>query len=222
MTKKLLFGAALFGSVFMCSPNAEAHNTEVCNGMANKLNCGVVNILSGWMEIPCDIYYGYDEGLDRYGAEKPAVSRSRGMLRGLFRGTYQGVGRTVEGAIDVLGFWAADPLDNKTYGYNFDSRYGWERGQVPDYTDPPCDIRASRKMDRGVHNLLFGIAEVPSQIRTGVIEPAPIAGFGRAIWFGLSRPYEGLADLVTLFLPTWDDTYGYSFERDPDKQWGTP
>jgi hypothetical protein len=186
MTKDLIASVAVFAAVFMFSPVAQADNTEPGNGMADKLGHGVVNVLSGWMEIPCDIYYGYDSGLERYYPDQPAVSRSKGMFRGLIRGTYQGVGRTIEGAIDVCGFWAANPLNNEGIGFNFDSEYAWERGQDPDYTDPTCDIRMHSKLQRGAMNLCLGLAEIPSQIRTGVREPDPLMGFVRAIWFGAS------------------------------------
>lgn len=85
--------------------------------MSQKFMRGVVNLSTGWVEIPRQIY---------------VVGANEGWVRGVLRGPFDGIGmffaRTVAGAVEVATF----PVPLPTYQPMITPTYAWESEQVSD------------------------------------------------------------------------------------------
>ncbi|HNX90620.1 MAG TPA: hypothetical protein PKG81_02050, partial [Candidatus Omnitrophota bacterium] len=140
-----------------------------------------------------------------------------GAFLGIFRGVYHGVGRTVSGAGELTGFWAADPDNNDRISIPLDAEYAWEEGTHYSCIDPDFGEATlapiGNKLLRGLGNALFGVIEVPGQIAKGINEKAPDAGIVKGIWFFLSREMDGAVDVASFFLPNPPDNKGYPFDE---------
>ena len=86
---------------------------EIVDGMAAKGVRGAANLLTGWMEIPKQIYVTGEES---------------GWLRGAVIGPFKGIGmtviRTVSGAGELLTFFVAYP---GFYDPWFEPRFVWQK-----------------------------------------------------------------------------------------------
>lgn len=86
---------------------------DIVDGMAAKGVRGAANLVTGWMEIPKQIYVTGEEG---------------GWLRGAVIGPFKGIGmtviRTVSGAGELLTFFVAYP---GFYDPWFEPRFVWQK-----------------------------------------------------------------------------------------------
>jgi putative exosortase-associated protein (TIGR04073 family) len=86
---------------------------EVVDGMANKAGRGIVNMTTGWMEFPKQIY---------------TTSQEEGVARGVLIGPLKGLGmtlvRTMTGVGELATFFLAYP---GFYESSFEPDYVWQR-----------------------------------------------------------------------------------------------
>ena len=120
MSRLLLTGCFLIISCLMFSGTSgatgyrnidDASPQDIVEGMATKGVRGVANILTGWVEIPKQIY---------------VTGKETGWLRGSIIGPLKGIGmtvvRTVSGAGELLTFFVAYP---GFYDPWFEPRFVW-------------------------------------------------------------------------------------------------
>ena len=211
--KRLTFIVVFLVSVFLSSATYAATADEVLEGMGNKLIRGVVNILTGWVELPMQTYKGLKGDLP--GCEDNPVV---GTVCGLFKGIGHAVGRTAWGGVELVGFWAANPKDNVGIGIPLDGEYAWQMGEPYDCFDPSLQEATMKPMGqkllRGLENGLLGFVELPGQIAKGVGEKAPDLGIIKGLWYWYSREVYGIGDLVTLILPIAEDNPGVVFDQE--------
>lgn len=184
-------------------------------GFVNKLTRGVVNVLTGWVEFPAQVYKGYKKGYDNGGsinnANMPAISRSVGATCGLFRGIGHAVGRTVWGVADVATCWAKNPEENKNMLFILDGEYAWQTGTQKTFLATGAEDgfkRVGYRAARGLDGLFFGISEIPCQTevywdayRNGMV----VTGFANGIWLGCSRIVNGALELGLCSLPAFEE-----------------
>ena len=211
--RKTLIG--LFAAVVILFSTAVSYaaSDELVQGMADKLWRGVVDALTGWVELPAQIIKGYNEGF--MGDEDNKVI---GVVAGVFDGIGHSAGRTLSGVCDIVGFWAASPESNEGVGLPLDAEYAWEEGTPYDIFDPDLMEGAvqpiGKKLVRGLANGLLGIAEVPGQIIKGISEGAMDLGIVKGLWYFYSREVAGLTDIATVILPNPADTKGLAFDEE--------
>lgn len=187
----------------------------IAKGMADKGTHGLVNIATCWMELPVQAYHGYEEGLDRYNPDTPALSRTRGMIRGIFRGTYHTAGRLLLGVYQLAGFWSANHDSNAGTALKLNAEYAWQRGVDQTFSaNDRWSSNIGNRYERGFYDFFGGVAEFPLQMRKGFVEDNAMKGFFRGVWFTTSRIYSGAYDLVGLFLPTTIEPEGFPFESE--------
>ena len=91
----------------------DASPQEIIDGMANKATRGVANVVTGWYELPKQIYQ---------------TSRDDGIAKGIFIGPLKGIGmmlvRTVGGVGEFATFFLAYPGFYDPY---FDPPYPWQK-----------------------------------------------------------------------------------------------
>ncbi|MDD5195338.1 MAG: hypothetical protein PHQ96_06690 [Candidatus Omnitrophica bacterium] len=172
-----------------------------------KAKQGVVNIFTGWLEIPYQASKGFKDGFGENGQNKPL-----GGFFGIFRGFIHAAGRTAGGVYQVVTFPLPNPKNNDGVGIPLDAKNVWEGGEqyslVNKGTGP-----IGKKAFRGVVNSFFSILEVPGQITKGFSEDKPFIGIGKAIVFPIGRFSSGVYDLVTVFLPNNIEGLGYGLEE---------
>lgn len=194
------------------APAAHAASNYLFDGMMKKLYRGAVNTLTGWVEFPAQIIKGYNQGF-----RGDEGNKILGTICGVSDGIWHSVGRTLSGATDIIGFWAANPEDNIDIGIPLDADYAWVEGEPYDMFDPSFTDATlapiARKLLRGAGNSLLGFLELPSQILKGVSEGAYDLGIGKGLWFWYSRQVSGLSDIITLLTPTPEENMGVAFEQ---------
>lgn len=190
---------------FLSGTAQAAGAEELFSGMGKKLVRGVVNTVTGWVEIPAQVYYGYKN--DSFG----------GAFVGIFSGIWHGVGRTLSGAGDVVGFWAADPKSNEGVGIPLNDEYAWEEGTKYKFTDPSFGEATlnpiGNKLGRGLANSFLGFVELPGQIFKGLKLHAPDLGIIKGFWYWYSRQIDGAVDLASFLFPNPKDTKALSFDE---------
>ena len=196
----------------------QAESGEVIEGMGAKLVRGVVNALTGVVEIPMQTVKGYKSGVGFI--DNTPTSKTVGTVLGFFRGIGHGAGRTVYGVVEAAAFWSANPASNEGVGIPFDSDYAWEEGVRYSVFKPTLKeglMPYPRKIVRGLSNGVLGILELPGQIVKGTKDDG-ITGLGvgavKGIWFGASRAVYGLGDAVLFLIPNPEDQLGYAFEQE--------
>lgn len=204
--KKVICIVAVMALVALSSGAAYAAGAEeLFSGMGNKFVRGIVNAVTGWVEIPAQIYYGYKN--DSFG----------GAFVGIFSGIWHGIGRTVSGVGDAVGFWAADPKSNEGYVIPLNAEYAWEEGTKYDLMKPSFGEATLRpignKLGRGLANSLLGFVELPGQIFKGLKLHAPDLGIIKGFWYWYSRQMDGAIDVATCILPTPKDTKALTFDE---------
>ena len=192
--------------------NAHASSGEYVDGAASKLIRGIVNVLTGWVELPAQIAKGYNEGF--MGNEN---NKLVGSIAGIFDGVFHTAGRTLSGAGDIASFWAANPKDNEGVGFPLDAEYAWEKGTPYNAFDPNLEEGAVKpvgnKLLRGLGNTIFGFVEIPGQIAKGIKNGSPDLGIIKGVWYFCSREISGSMDLTTLLLPIPKDNKGMAFDE---------
>ena len=209
--KRMMAFLALLG-VCIC---ASATEDNYFYGCVNKLTRGTVNILTGWVELPAQVYKGYRKGYDDGGAisvqNMPAASRSLGAAAGLFRGVGHACGRTVWGVVDFATFWTKDRLTNKNMLFLLDGDYAWSEGEPKYFFCPTgsdgCN-KLSYRIDRGFNDLVYSFGEVPCQTevywdrhQNGMV----VVGALNGLWLFSSRFVNGATDLVFCLFPSPED-----------------
>jgi putative exosortase-associated protein (TIGR04073 family) len=199
-----IIAAAIFFVVSSASAYA-AGAEELFGGMGKKFVRGAVNAVTGWIEIPAQIYKGYKK--DSFG----------GAFVGIFNGIWQGLGRTISGAGDVAGFWAADPKSNDGIGIPLDGEYAWDEGTPYDLSKPNFAEATlnpmGNKLGRGLGNCMLGFLELPGQILKGFKPHAPDFGLVKGLWYWYSRQIDGIVDVASFPLPNPKDTKAMAFDE---------
>jgi len=206
MKRKLLCILMAAAIISISAGTASAAGAEeLFSGMGQKLVRGVVNTVTGWVEIPAQIYYGYKN--DSFG----------GAFVGIFSGIWHGVGRTMSGAGDVVGFWAADPKSNDGVGVPLNAEYAWEEGTRYDLMRPSFGEATltpmGNKLGRGLGNSFCGFLELPGQIFKGLKLHAPDLGIGKGLWYWYSRQIDGAIDVASFLFPNPKDTKALKFDE---------
>lgn len=181
-------------------------------GMGEKFVRGVVNVFTGWVEIPVQIAKGYNRGFA--GDEN---NKFCGAFAGIFAGVWHSVGRTIYGFREMAGFWSADHKDNDGIGIPLDAEYAWEDGTTYDFTKPSFSEATvtpmGNKLARGLGDAIFGFCEFPGQIVKGIKLRAPDVGIGKGLWYWFSREIDGVYDTCTFLVPNPKDTKGLAYDE---------
>ncbi len=202
---------ALLVLVFALS--ASAAEDQVISGMAEKGTHGLVNILTGWFEVPMQVYKGYNKGIAA--VEAPAASRSLGTVAGFFRGISHAVGRTGWGLVQLGGFWTSNPTSNEHLMSLLDDEYAWQNGDRKEmYSDFNNNLnRVGTRFERGVRNLVGSITEFPGQIRKADAEKRVYVGIPKGIWFTGSRFVYGVSDMLLVLVPGPGENLGVPYDE---------
>ncbi len=173
----------------------------------DKLQQGIINSLTGWLEIPFQIAKGY-----KYGVGEEGKAKFIGAFLGIFRGVIHSLGRTTSGMLQLLTFPLPNPKDNHNIGIPLDSEYVWEEGRqyflLKEGLEP-----IGNKIIRGSYNAFLGILDMPAQLIKGFNQDKPFVGIYNSIAFPISRIIYGVSDLATFILPNSSQTYGYPWEE---------
>jgi len=192
--------------LFVSFSSYAAEAPHYFNSSVEKAKQGITNILTGWLELPFQVYKGYKNGL------RDGELKLLGGFFGIFRGAAHGLGRTAAGAYQLTTFALPNPKDNDGVGVPLDSQYVWEEGeQYSIGMDGTAPI--GRKAVRGLSNTFFGIFDMPGQFIKGVENDKPWVGIGNSILYPISRIISGAYDLTTMFLPNSPEGYGYPLEE---------
>ena len=193
----------------------EAATDNVLEGMKDKAVSGAVDLVTGIVELPMQIYKGYKNGFEP--VKNDAGSKVVGTVLGIFKGLGHAAGRTSWGAMELFGFWTANPKDNAGVGIPLDAQYAWEEGEPYNLFKPSLaeGIKPiGRKLVHGFANSFGGIAELPGQTLQGKRDGNLLKGVGRGVWFWLSREVYGFSSLYTCLVPNPKDNPGYAFDGD--------
>lgn len=213
MMKKWSFVAVLVAAVFVCSTAAAATSDELLAGMGKKFVRGVVNLLTGWVELPMQVVKGFQGKIPSCGD-----NQVMGTVCGVFKGVGHAIGRTAWGGLELVGFWAANPEDNEGIGIPLDAQYAWEDGEPYDCLDPSFSEATlkpmGKKLVRGLGNGLLGVVEVPGQIAKGISGGAPDLGIIKGLWYWCSREVYGIGELVSAIFPNPVDNPGLAFDEE--------
>lgn len=176
-----------------------------------KLQRGFLNTATGWVEVPSQISKGFKEG---FGGN--VDNKIGGIVAGTVEGVLAGVGRTFSGVVEVLTFWAKTPASNEGVGIALENKLAWEEDAVYDLENKDVETTMispmTEKFKRGIANLLFGIAEIPGQMKKGISEKAYDFGLINGLVNFVSREISGAVDLATVFIPTPKDAIGMHFD----------
>jgi putative exosortase-associated protein (TIGR04073 family) len=219
MHKRIIGAATVLCLVLLLAVpvHAAGAGKKCTSAVGNKFMRGATNLLTGWVELISQTKKGYENGFLGYVDDKIS-----GILSGMIAGVWYATGRTLSGAVDLAGFWAADPKDNEEIGIPLDAEYAWQEGEPYDFTDPNFAAATispmGNKLTRGAQNALCGIAELPGQIAKGCKNRAPDAGISKGLWYFCSREIDGIGDLVGFAMPGPKDTKGVVF--DEEYPWG--
>ncbi|NQT33026.1 MAG: hypothetical protein HQ594_05070, partial [Candidatus Omnitrophica bacterium] len=179
------------------------------NGMGAKFGRGMVNTFTGFGEFPVQISKGWKNGF--MGNENNKIG---GVAAGFFLGLTHSLGRTFSGFSDLVGFWAADPLNTEELGIHLDSEYVWDKS-TPEVTIKKNGFEAmGKKAGMGFSNLLLGFLEIPGQFRQAAGMDEPSTGVMKGLWYFASREWDGMTQLLTAFLPTPADSVGYRLDQE--------
>ncbi|MFH1875337.1 MAG: hypothetical protein ABH865_00410 [Candidatus Omnitrophota bacterium] len=174
---------------------------------AEKAKQGIVNVFTGWLEVPYQVSKGWKSG---FGEDEN--NKLLGGFLGVFRGLIHATGRTATGIYQVATFPLPNPKNNEGIGIPLDANQAWEEGTQ--YSLVNNGIQPiGKKAFRGFINTFFAIFEVPGQVAKGFEEDRPFIGLGKAVVFPIGRFSSGVYDLVTVLLPNSVEEYGYALEE---------
>jgi len=105
--------------VLLLAPTAFAATEKIGEGMKEKAKRGAINLFTGIVEVPMQVYKGYNNGLDLI--KNRPLSKGVGAVLGLFRGFGHAAGRVGWCATELFGFWTANHEDNDGVGIPFDA-----------------------------------------------------------------------------------------------------
>lgn len=117
----LALGLVFVLAILCVSPVQAEEPANLETRISQKFVRGVVNLSTGWMEIPRQVY---------------EVGQSEGWVTGVLRGPFDGIGmffaRTVAGVVEVATF----PIPLPTYQPILSPAYAWEPEGVDDVVIP--------------------------------------------------------------------------------------
>ena len=206
---------ALVLALFLIAPTTYASTANIPEGMGAKAIRGGINLVTGVVELPMQIYKGYTNGFKPI--SNTAGSKTVGTILGFFRGMGHAGGRMVLGAWELYVFWTANPENNEVVGIPLDAQYAWEMGTQYNMFEPSFAEGVKpigRKLVHGLGNSLLGIAEVPAQTKKGISDGNALKGLGRGFWFWWSREMYGFGDIYTSLVPNPVDNPGYPFNSE--------
>jgi len=188
---------------------------RLLEGMGRKAARGAVNSVTGIVEVPMQVYKGFDKGL---GFTKfRVVSKPIGAVLGSFRGVGHAAGRTSWGYTELLGFWTANAQDNVGFGIPLDAEYAWQGGTQHSVLKPTLKeglMPYPRKLARAASDMFLGGMEVPAQYGQGAYAGEPVTGAVRGVWYWLSRQWYGTLNLPLFMVPNPRDNPGVAFNTD--------
>lgn len=197
-------------SLFLMTPSSYASSDSVAQGMGKKAIRGAVNLVTGIVEVPMQIYKGYNKGCKFI--KNDAGSKTVGTILGFFRGFGHAAGRMGWGGLELFGFWTANRPDNAGIGVPLDAEYAWEQGTQYSIFQPslkeglkPIPV----KLGHGLTDGLLGILELPGQTIQGIEDGNVLKGLGKGIWFWWSREVYGFGSIYTCLVPNPVDNPGY-------------
>lgn len=196
----------------LASTTVNAANDKVIEGMAQKGVRGVINLFTGIVELPMQVYKGYNNGFGPI--KNKACSKTVGTILGIFRGFGHAAGRTSWGGLELFGFWTANAPDNDGVGVPLDAQYAWEMGEQYSMFKPSLAEGVKpigRKLVRGLTDNFLGILELPGQVAKGAREKSLPKGVVKGVWFWFSRQAYGFAGIFTCLVPNPEDNPGYAF-----------
>jgi len=199
--------------ILLMTSTVYAATDDAVQGMGAKAIRGAVNLFTGILEVPMQVYKGFNKGFEFIKNE--AGSKTVGAILGLFRGFGHAAGRMSWGALELFGFWSANPEDNVGVGIPLDAEYAWEMGEQYSIFEPSLEEGVKpigRKLGHGLANAFLGIAELPGQTINGTLEGNAIKGLGRGIWFWFSRELYGIGSIFSCIVPNPEDNPGYPFD----------
>lgn len=202
----------MFFVMVFAATSAFASSEELLEGMGKKAVRGAVNLISAPIEFPAQIIKGFRNGVEPI--ENQALSKVVGTVLGIFRGISHAAGRFSWGALELVGFWTANPADNEGVGVPLDAEYAWEEGVQYSIFEPSFEEGVKpigHKLVRGVGNGFFGIAEVPGQTLRGASEGNVFKGVVKGFWYWFSRGAYGITNIVTALAPNPPDNPGVAF-----------
>lgn len=206
---------AILATLSLTTFTGVAGSAEVVDGMKNKIVRGVVDIVTGIVEVPVQICKGYNNGFGPI--DNTVGSKTVGTILGFFRGFGHAGGRFVSGGSELFGFWTANAVDNYGIGVPFDAEYSWEEGIQYSYFDPSLSEGVKpvgRKLARGVTDGLLGVAEFPGQILRGASDGNIVMGVGKGLWYWVSREAQGFTGVLGCIVPNHEDNLGHAYEGD--------
>jgi len=185
---------------------------DLADGMKNKAVRGVVNAVTGIVELPMQVVKGFKNGVGPIKNE-PA-SKAVGTVLGFFRGVGHSAGRTGWGCLELFGFWTANAEDNEGVGIPLDAQYAWEWGDQYSIFKPNLKEGVKPyggKLVRGLTDNFTGIAELPGQIVKGAADDELGKGVARGVWYWWSRQVYGFGGILTCLVPNPKDNPGVAF-----------
>lgn len=202
-------------AILLMTSTAYAASDDVLEGMGKKAVRGAVNLVTGIVELPVQIYKGYNKGFEPI--ESKGWSKTVGTILGFFRGVGHAAGRMSWGALELFGFWALNPEDNIDVGIPLDAEYAWEEGEQYSIFEPTLGEGIKpigNKLWRGLANGFLGIAELPGQAMNGAYEGHPFIGLGKGVWYWFSREVYGIGEIFTCIVPNPKDNPGVAFPQE--------
>ncbi len=216
MRKRIAVFGLFLTVCLLATISAHASSKNVFEGMGKKGVRGAINMVTGVVEIPMQVYKGYHFGFKPI--ENDFGSKTVGAVLGIFRGLGHAAGRMSWGVLELVGFWSANAVDNKGVGVPLDAQLAWEMGEQYSIFEPSLEEGVKpigQKLVLGLANSFLGILEVPGQVKQGVDQGNVFIGAGRGLWFWWSREIYGFESLATFLVPNPEDNPGYAY----DGQW---
>lgn len=116
---RLVCGLALVAAIVSAAPAQAEDSPHWGEQISKKFVRGVVNLSTGWLELPRQVY---------------EVGQTEGWITGALRGPFDGIGmffaRTVAGVVEVATF----PVPLPTYQPILTPTYAWEPEMALDVT----------------------------------------------------------------------------------------
>lgn len=212
---KTFFATVLIGTLFGAMSGIADDDMTVPERMGNKALRGGIDLVTGIVELPMQIYKGYDNGFGPI-KNKPA-SKTVGTILGFFRGCGHSAGRVGHGARELFCFWSADQPSNEGIGVPFDAERSWEMGERYSIMKPTLKEGVApigNKLTLGLANAFTGIVEIPNQVvKAQKDDTNTVVGAGKGFYFFISRTIYGATDVFALFflVPNHVETYGYPY-----------
>lgn len=198
--------AALAAALFVGTSPSRAQagyfaaEEDVVQACGKKLFRGVVNALTGWVEV-------LHQPVKKTVRDGPVP----GLTLGLLKGIWYGIGRTADGAIEAATFVLPNHQSAEEVGVPLDAEYAWEEGAPARFYGQPM----GNKLVRGIIDVSTFWLELPAQPTEGTRQRGAAygltVGLVKGIWFTLGRAASGVEETALFLFPNPVDTAGYPF-----------